>query len=292
MGDILFNIITGFFKPIPYALLLSLGKGMGILFYYLLPGRKKITLSNLRLAYPHKTAKELRCLCKDIFKNIFANMIEMIKCYSDLKILGTDFISIEGEEYLKKVIDSKRGAVIISAHLGNFPLICMKLSMDGYPVGLIYRPFHSKFFGSVLPVMHQRINAKSIPDRPGNLCVKESLHWLKSGGLLFMQIDQNPPDKAGLNVDFFGYQIPTFRGPVTFAERANAMILPVFIVREENNKHKIFIDEPFELSPVNNEADSKKNLEKLSKITESYIKKYPEQWWWIHRRFKKAAKST
>jgi len=59
-----------------------------------------------------------------------------------------------------------------------------------------------------------------------------------------MQIDQNPPDKAGLNVDFFGYQIPTFRGPVTFAERANAMILPVFIVREKITNIKCLLKSP------------------------------------------------
>jgi KDO2-lipid IV(A) lauroyltransferase len=106
-----------------------------------------------------------------------------------------------------------------------------------------------------------------------------------------MQIDQNAaPDDPW--VEFFGWYVPTFRGPVVFSLRTGAPVLPMFMIRQPDNRLLLKIEPPVTLIQTDNkEQEIKKNITFLTKITENHIRQYPEQWWWLHRRWKKAKKS-
>jgi KDO2-lipid IV(A) lauroyltransferase len=89
-------------------------------------------------------------------------------------------------------------------------------------------------------------------------------------------------------VDFFGYPVPSFKGPMVLAMRTGATILPGFIVYDKGWRHKLFIEKPFSVETTGNqERDIADNLARLMKLIEEYIERYPEQWWWWHRRWKR-----
>jgi KDO2-lipid IV(A) lauroyltransferase len=103
-----------------------------------------------------------------------------------------------------------------------------------------------------------------------------------------VHIDLNAPVTEAW-VDFFGYLVPTFKGPVVFSLRTGAPILPVFTIRNPDSHHKIIIYPPFGLNTTGNaQQDITSNIARLTKIVEATIRQYPEQWWWVLRRFKRA----
>lgn len=289
-GQLTVDAIIGLFRLMPFPVVCRLGDGLGAILYQVMKERTALGLSNLERAFPEKSETERKTILKAFWQNFCKDMLEMIKYYGDPAPIKSR-VAISGREYLDRLMAERRGVILLSAHLGIFPLLCAKLGMEGYPIAVIYSEMHNKLFNPVLPRMQRSLGIEPISDRQRYACVSKSISWLKKGGILFLQIDQSPPTEAGLPVSFFGYKTPTSRGPVSLAMRTGATILPAFIVREKSDHHRIIIDRPFTLKLAgDNNEDIINNLESLSKITEDYIRQYPTHWWWIHQRFRKAVK--
>jgi len=236
----------------------------------------------------NKNEEEILKIYRDTLKNIGKGGVELI-AHSRL---DTDYfdnmISVEGEENLDNALKLGKGVVAISAHFGNFPFLVMKLGYQGYPFSYIIRESREKGLTHYLNSLGHLSGARSIPDKPPKVCVEQSLRCLRENRILFLQIDLNVIS-GGIYVDFFGHMVPTFKGPLVLAMRTGAPIIPVFIVRENGNRHKIIIDRPVDLDLTGEKnKDISTNLTKLSKIVESYIRQYPDQWWWIHQRWRNA----
>ncbi len=277
------------FRLIPFPFIYRVGEVEGVLAYHLIKRRHNIGISNLRIAFPDKSDKELERILLSCWQNIGKDVLETVKYCALSTEQKRKQIVIKGKEYLELAMSKQKGVIALSAHFGCFPVLCQRLAAEGYPVATIYRKMHNKLLAPLVPTLQREGGIEPIQDLPRHRCVASSLRWLKSGGILFLQIDQNPSRKAGVPIDFFGKKVPTFRGPVTFAMRTGAEILPMFILRGKDNRHQIVIHKPYELKLTgNNKEDIPLNLENLSKITEEYIRRYPEHWWWIHRRFRKA----
>ena len=287
--EILLKAILVIFKHLPFPVVCRAGDLIGTLLYRFLRQRREIGLANLRIAFPEKSAEECEIILKKCWRNISKDMLEVPKFFVILPDMAKERVPIVGIENLKQCFAQNRGVIALSAHYGNFPIICQRLALDGYPLEIITARMHNKALNPMIPVMQRKMGIEPIPVNPGHRCVAMSLAWLKKGGILFLQIDQNPSEEAGVPVDFFGQKLPTFRGPVVMAMRTGAAILPMFIIRKENNNHQIIIEKPFVLKLTGNkEKDIRDNLEALSKITEGYIRRDPSFWWWIHRRFRMA----
>lgn len=255
--------------------------------------RRRIAYHNLQIAFGHsKTKRECNEIVKAIFRDTAKNALEVAK----LIYAGPGFlkerISIDGLEHLDKALSQGRGVVALSAHMGNFPVIGPRLISEGYRFNLILRNPKDNILAKTLSDIRMKIGLDSIPDKPRRMCVAKSLAALKKNSILYLQIDQNASSQD-LWVDFFGWLVPTFKGPVVFSLRTGAPILPMFIIRDAANHHKLIIKPPFKLiSTENKEEDIYQNTAKLTKLIEAYIKQYPTQWWWFHRRWKKAKKAN
>ena len=287
--EILFKTILVIFKHLTFPVICRGGDLIGMLLYYFLRQRREIGLSNLRIAFPEKSTEECEAILKKCWRNISKDLLEVPKFFVSPPNLAKERVSIVGIENLNYCLAQNRGVIALSAHYGNFPVICQRLALDGYPLAIITARMHNKALNPMIPVVQRKAGIEPIPDNPRHRCVARSLAWLKKGGILFLQIDQNPSEEAGVPVDFFGQRLPTFRGPVVMAMRTGASILPMFIIRKENNNHQIIIEKPFVLKLMGNkEKDIRDNLGALSKIAEGYIRSDPSFWWWIHRRFRMA----
>ena len=264
---------------------------IGKIGFYLLKKRRKIAYNNLRIAFgTSKTEKECREIVKAMFRDTAKNAMEVAKLtYADPVFLK-EIISIDGLEYLDNALSKGKGVVAISAHMGNFVIIGPRLVLEGYRFNLILRNPKDDILAKTLSDIRIKLGLDSIPDQPRKMCVVKSLASQGKNSILYLQIDQNASTQD-LWVDFFGWLVPTFRGPVVFSLRTGAPILPMFMIRDASNHHKLIIKPPFKLdSTEDKEDDILQNTAKLTKLIESYIKQYPAQWWWFHRRWKKAKK--
>jgi KDO2-lipid IV(A) lauroyltransferase len=289
LGYLFFRLWVYWVKCLSLESLASYGEKLGAIALSLLRKRKRIALGNLHLALgKEKSQEEIERICRDSFRNIGKDMLEISRCLSFEETYLKMLVQLEGKEHLDDALREGNGAIALSAHLGNFPLMNVRLVNEGYPLSLVARDPENPKVAGMITSYRDAVGIESIPDKPRMACVSKSLKALKQNRILSLQVDQNAP-ATECWVDFFGYLVPTFKGPVTFSLRTGAPILPMFIIRNPDSFHKIMIHPPFQLSITGNvEQDITSNTARLTKIVETAIREYPEQWWWIHRRFKRA----
>jgi KDO2-lipid IV(A) lauroyltransferase len=166
--------------------------------------------------------------------------------------------------------------------------MAVRLAKEGYPSSAVTRDPENPKIARVLTSIRDAVGLETIPGEPRMACVSRCRKALKEKRILFLYNDQNAPVTEAW-VDFFGYLVPTFKGPVLFSMRTGAPILPVFIKRNSDNLHQITIHRPFALNNTGNtEKDVTSNTARLTKIIEAAVREYPEQWLWNYRRFKRA----
>lgn len=278
-------------RNIPAGWIVPIGSAMGKLFYYLPVKHKQRGLKNLQIAFgQEKSANERKHIFKQSLANIGKNFLEVTSSLGFSLAKIKENIELVGKENLARALDEKKGVIALSAHLGNFMLIGPRLIAEGYSFSVIARDPKDQRIAKLFRNIRQTLGIDSIPDKPKKECIARSLNCLRSNGILFLQIDQSASSDDPW-VDFFGWLVPTFKGPVIFSIRIGTPVLPFFMVRKPDNKLKLIIGPKILLEKAENkEEEIKKNVALLTKVTEGYVREYPEQWWWLHRRWKKAKK--
>ncbi len=287
----LFRLAMFFARNIPFRYLHSLGAKIGSLSFLLLRKRKGIALENLRIVFGQTRSEgELQEILRASFKNLGKGLVEVLRYY----YLPPQFVDgqfdIEGEENLKEALKQGKGVIALSAHLGNFTIIGAKFSARNYRLHYVIRLPHERNIARFIESILRRAQVGLIPDRPRIACVKKSIECLRKNQILFIQLDISAID-SNVSIDFFGQPVATYTGPVIFSMKTGSPIIPMFIVRNQDNRHKIMIEPPVELVVgEGKEEDILVNTRRLSKIIESYVVKYPEQWFWLHRRWKRTGR--
>jgi Kdo2-lipid IVA lauroyltransferase/acyltransferase len=252
------------------------------------PGRrKKIALANLRLVFgKRKTEKEIETIYKKCLIRTVTSFLESMKFCFLPPAVAKERVEMVGKRYLDEALKKERGVIISGLHLGNFPLLALMLAAEGYPIAVIIKKPRNRYIAQMYTRMTDRIRVGFIDGGERRQAAQQSLKQLRGGGIVYIVIDQNPP-YPDIMVDFFGYPVPSFKGPMVLAMRTGATILPGFIIYDKGWRQKLFIEKPFAVKTTGNqERDISHNLARLMKLTEGYIERYPEQWWWWHRRWK------
>jgi len=275
-------------RLIPLSGVYRLGAGLARL-VRIFPGRrKKIALANLYLVFgKRKGEEEIEAIYRECLTRTITSFLESMKFCLIPHAKAKGLIEIGGKEHLDAALKRGKGIIITGLHLGNFPLLAGKLALEGYPIAVIIKKPRNRYLAQLYTRMTDTIGVGFIDGGERRLATQQSLRQLRGGGIVYIVIDQNPP-YPDITVDFFGYPVPSFKGPVVLALRTGATILPAFIVYENGWRHKLIIDKPFPLETTgDNERDVAHNLARLMKLLEGYIEQYPEQWWWWHRRWKR-----
>jgi Kdo2-lipid IVA lauroyltransferase/acyltransferase len=202
-----------------------------------------------------------------------------------------DRVRIKNPQVLDQALRSAKGVILVSAHFGNFPLMLARLSLEGYKTSVIMRPLKEGRVEEIFETERARIDIETILSIPRRACVEGAIRSLRRNRSLLIPLDQNF-GTGGVFVDFFGTKAATATGPVVLAQRTGAAILPCFIIRQEDDTHEIIFEPAIKLETGSNEDETiAKNIQKITDIIESYIRKYPSQWSWIHRRWKAQPKA-
>jgi KDO2-lipid IV(A) lauroyltransferase len=250
--------------------------------------RKKIALANLRLAFgTRKDEAEINAIYRECLTRTTTSFVEAMKfCFLPPPVAKRR-IEIVGKERLDAELKKGKGIIIAGLHLGNFPLLAAKLALEGYPIEVIVKKPRNRYLAGLYTRMTDIVGVGFIDGGERKEAAQRSLRQLRSGGIVYIILDQNPP-YPDIMVDFFGYAVPSFKGPVVLAMRTGATILPAFIVYNNGWRQKIYIEKPFALETTGEpERDVAHNLARLMKLIEGYIERFPEQWWWWHRRWKR-----
>jgi len=246
---------------------------------------QKIARINLTLIYgDSKTPAEKEEILTSLFRHLERMATEYFLLIRNQNIPSLLRIELEGEEYLREALRRKKGVILLSGHLGNFPLLLLYLAERGYPVTVVARDPRNPTLARYVQRVRGGMKVKSIPVKPRTVSVKKSLECLRRNEILFLQLDQRPHRRLGIEIKFFGRPALSFAGPAVLARRTGAAVLPAFITRGEGYHHRIVIEESLDLP----RDDIPASLQIMNRVIEDHILACPEQWWWFHRRFPKA----
>ena len=273
-------------KALPAAWVYGFAKNLAKAGYLCAGKQRRIALESLGIAFGKtKSDEEIREIARRCFTLMAKSAVELMFLL-DKPALLKRCVKMQGEKYLQDALAKGNGVILVSAHFGNFPLLLARLSLEGYKTSGIMRHMKDRRVEKIFLDKRNRFNVKTIYSQPRNACVDETIRTLRRNELVFIPIDQNF-GTAGVYVNFFGQKAATATGPVVLAQRTKAVILPCFIIRQKDDSHILIFEPPMELSQRNTPAETiKVNIQKLTDIIEAYIRRYPAEWGWIHKRWK------
>ena len=272
---------------LPYGAVHFLGRFLTTVGFRFVVRQRQIARESLEIAFgQEKSPQEIREIVRKCFANLGQGMIEMLYLMSHPELTDQKVLW-EGREHLEKALAQGKGVIAVTAHFGNFPLMMLCCARKGYATNSIIRPTRDEKVEEYLLRRRKECGVRTVYALPRRECVSQSLKALANNEVLFIPLDQNFGSGGGVFVDFFGQTAATATGPVVFARRAKAPILPMFIVRQGDDTHKIIVEPPVEMEERGDEDEAiAVNIAKITKLIESYIRRYPHEWGWMHRRWK------
>ena len=282
---IILRVIIFIFYPFPLHFGVKIGAFLGKIAYYIIPKERAKTLKHLRNAFQkEKSENEIRKIAKNVFSNLGKNAFEWLSFPKLNKRWFDTFITPQGLEHIIQAQKRGKGVIILASHVGNWELLAAYLNHKGYKGGIIVKRIYIEQIDRLFANMRKRMG-NEIYYRDGS--PKGPLRILKNGGFLGLLPDQDVDSVEGIFVDFFGKPAYTPTAPVKFAIKTGAALIPVFLIRGDNNKFKLIVEKEISLDITSDEErNTLVNTLKWSRILEKYIRQYPDQWVWMHRRWK------
>jgi len=196
-------------------------------------------------------------------------------------------IQVVGRDHLDAALSDGRGVVALTAHFGNFFLLGAKLAAEGYDFEFLIREPNDEAVAALLRDLRSRLGLAWFPARPRNVAVRRSLECLRRNGILGLVNDQNAA-RGSVFVDFFGRPAATTTGPVVLALRSGASIVPMFMVRQPDDTHRLIIERPLRLERTGHQdQDIATYTAQLTRLLEGWIRRHPSHWLWIHDRWRR-----
>lgn len=246
---------------------------------------RKTAIENLDSVFPGKHAENVRT-ARAMFVNMARNGAEWIKLYSmPPEAINTMVTEMEGREHLDAVLAEGNGALALGYHFGNWELVATFLRQQGYEGAVVAKEIYFYKYDQLLTGLRERFGLSTIyrDESP-----RKMLRVLKDGKVLGVVPDQDVEKVEGVFVDFFGKPAYTPVAPVKLASAARTRILPTVMIRKPDNTHKLVIAEP--IGPGPRERLSGDDIRKYTRdwniILEGHVTRHPEQWVWLHRRWK------
>ena len=272
-------------RRLPKRWALQLGSGIGMLCYYLIKKRRQIALNNLQIAFGSQLTRSQRTkICKASFINVGKTCIEFLRFPKlNAKNIWHE-VSVEGAENLHAALAGGKGAIVFLPHFGNWELLSLVYG------ALI--PDRAKAIA--FPLKNARLNAyiwqhreqMSLKLIPRKRAIRETLRALKNNDAVGFFADQNAGPE-GVFVNFLEKPASAARGPATLALRTGAPLLFSVSIRQPDDRHRIYISPAIYPHPSEDfERDVETYTTQMLKRLEAAIHKYPEQWLWLHNRWK------
>ncbi len=245
---------------------------------------REVAIENLRHVFGReKSPAAIRILARRVFCHLVLVVFEIGRM---LHFRETDFLKnfrVSGLSHLRAAHKKGRGVLVLTGHMGNWELLVMCVAILGYPISAIYRPMDFKpldrFFKDLRSRFGARMYAKKTAMRP-------ILSGLRKKELIGILLDQNASARAGVFVDFFGKPASTNAGLALIALYTEAPVVPIFLIRE-GGRFVVTIGPEIPLIRTGDRAaDVAANTRQYNQVLEEMIRRYPEQWFWVHRRWK------
>ena len=279
------RLVVTLLGMLPRASARALGATIGAIVFFMLGRLRKTGMRNLELAYPEKDWKERRRILRAEYRSLGWQMAEFCQMPKYTADSASRFIRYEGLEHYLAARSKGKGVLVVTGHLGAWELSSFYHSLMGYPMSLVIRRLDNERVDTLVNRIRCAHGNRVIHKDDFARGLITAMHAGETVGIL-MDTNMTPPQ--GVFVPFFGIEACTASGLARVALRSGAAVLPGFLLWEEaEQKYVLRFGEEFEL--VRNgdaAADVLANTALFTAAIEAYIRRYPGQWLWVHRRWK------
>jgi KDO2-lipid IV(A) lauroyltransferase len=260
------------------------GRSIGTLGFHVLARYRNRALANIAIAFPDWDEKRKRDTVHAMFRELGASTFELGWLSNLDRETLSETTEIHGQQHIDAALAGGRGALIFTAHCGNWEWLAATTALLGYPLTVLHRERDEKDFNRIVARMHEQFGMRTIW-RHSTAGALEMFRTLRGGGLLAFLIDQNIRTES-VKVPFFGKPALTPIGPAKLAVRAEAPVMICFIERR-NGKQIVTYHPP---TPTTRDSDPVAITANLTAAIEQHIREVPEQWVWFHPRWKERTK--
>ena len=277
------RILSLLLQALPLKTALSFGRAFGIILFHT-SARRHIAYVNLKAAFGDRfSAEERKEIVKRHFCNLAQTAVEVLRFPKMDQTFLERYVLVENREHYEQTVQKNQGAVLITPHFGNWELSQVLSAIVGRPMHVLARQQKHTKLDDFLNELRTTHGSIAIHKGGG---VRDLIRTLRKGGMVGVLGDLSG-GRSGDIVRFFGRKTTAPSGVFEIAKRTNSIILPCFMVRLEGLKHQVFIEKPFPLvSTGNEEKDIKETVQNYYHLLETWISKYPEQWFWMYKRWK------
>lgn len=262
-----------------------LGENFARAAYGLRPPLRKAALFNLRLAFPEWSEEKKQEVIRGMIRQIgwMAGEFAQFPKYTQETI--QDIVELDGNEYFETARRRGKGVIFLTGHMSAWELAPFAHALYGYPLHFLVRPVANARVDEL--INRYRCLSGNQPIEK-NRSARTILKVLGDGGTVGILADHNTSWGEGVFVNFFGVPACTTSGLARIALRTDAAVVPGFLSwNEEQKKYRLSFEPEVELVRTDDEeADVVANTAKFTGVIEDYIRKFPDQWLWVHKRWK------
>jgi KDO2-lipid IV(A) lauroyltransferase len=272
---------------LPRSWALVLADGVGQLGYRLISRQRTKILENLKLAYGEtKSSAEMEAIGRGVMGHMLQTAVDFLRFSTLSRDRVVSFVEAgEAYSFCKDILQEGKGLIIMTAHLGNWELLAGSFTLQGFKGAVIGRRIYYEPYNRWIVGLRSAVGVQTIYQ---DEAVRQVHAQLKAGAIVGLLPDQDRDHTRGIFVDFFGKPAHTSVAPVKFAMASGAPILPAFMVRMPGNRYKLVLGRLMrpKIEAGDRTASIRKYTEAWMKDFEEVIRHYPEQWGWMHDRWK------
>lgn len=271
-------------RILPRPLARAVGISFGWIIYVLHPRLRRVGMRNIALAFPEKSQTERARVLRAEFASLGRQLAEVCHFPQYTQENLDEVVIFEGLEHIERARARGKGVLLFAGHFGGWEISSFALSMRGYWMHVLMRGMDNSYLDQVIR-SYRTMHGNKAVDKD---FVRGLLAAMKCGEIAGMLIDTNMTPPQGIFVNFFGIPACTGSGLAKIALRTDAAVVPTFTIWDESvGKYRLHCDAAVDLVRTGDlEVDVQTNTQKFTAIIEDYVRRYPGQWLWVHRRWK------
>jgi KDO2-lipid IV(A) lauroyltransferase len=269
----------------PRALSRAFAMGLAQVVYLLHFRLRQVGMRNLEMVFPEKSVAERRRILRGVFTSLGRQLAELCQFPKYTPENIDEVVVYDALENYERAYAQKKGVLFLTAHFGGWELSAFAHSLHGHWLHIVMRPMDNQYLDQLLQQYRTMHGNKTVAKDD---FVRGLLAAMRAGETVGILMDTNMTPPQGIFVDFFGIPACTASGLARIALRTNAAVVPGFTIWDSDlQKYRLRFDPALELIRTGDlEADIAANTQMFTKVIEDYVRRYPDQWLWVHRRWK------
>jgi KDO2-lipid IV(A) lauroyltransferase len=286
--DWLIATVTAVVRVLPWSVVGAAGSALGLVFYVLDAPHRRIALGNLATALPIRRPSVRRAIGRGVFAHFGRLLLELLKfsTLSPTRMLAR--VEFEGDEHARQAYAQGRGVFFFTGHFGFWEVCGIVHALRLAPIGLLARPLDNPLLNERLERMRE-CTGNTVIYRRGAL--RRVLRMLEANQGVAVLIDQHTHEPDAVRVEFFNRPAATTSSMAALALRTGAAVIPVFAVPTGSGRYRMIYEHAVDAPGPASTDPVLEYTQRCTDVLEMYVRRYPDLWLWMHRRWRESGKT-